>query len=117
MSTHRKSRAKFDSIWHGLNLRHDHRLEEYSIIFRGLNSQLTRTESRVLGMVAYGFDTIEIATMLHVSIHAVENYRHNTRRKLGLARSSNLREFLEQALQRSQTKSNNLVRLSVSIPK
>jgi DNA-binding NarL/FixJ family response regulator len=55
---------------------------------------LSKTEVRVVKLIAEGKNTKEIATELYVSIKTVENHRYNIARKLGLTGRNSLTEYI-----------------------
>lgn len=55
---------------------------------------LSKTEARVIKLIAEGKNTKEIAGELYVSIKTVENHRYNIARKLGLSGRNSLTEYV-----------------------
>ncbi|HEY0611844.1 MAG TPA: response regulator transcription factor [Chitinophaga sp.] len=55
---------------------------------------LSKTEIRIIKLIAEGKNTKEIAGELYVSIKTVENHRYNIARKLGLSGRNSLTEYV-----------------------
>jgi DNA-binding NarL/FixJ family response regulator len=55
---------------------------------------LSKTEARVMKLIAEGKNTKEIAAELYVSIKTVENHRYNIAQKLGLSGRNSLTEYV-----------------------
>ncbi|HEY1164145.1 MAG TPA: LuxR C-terminal-related transcriptional regulator, partial [Chitinophaga sp.] len=55
---------------------------------------LSKTEIRIIKLIAEGKNTKEIATELFVSNKTVENHRYNIARKLGLSGRNSLTEYV-----------------------
>lgn len=55
---------------------------------------LSKTEVRIIKLIAEGKNTKEIAGELYVSIKTVENHRYNIARKLGLSGRNSLTEYV-----------------------
>jgi DNA-binding NarL/FixJ family response regulator len=53
-------------------------------------SKLTTSEEAVLGFVANGLNSKEIATLMTVSVHTINNHRSNLMQKLGIHRVAQL---------------------------
>ncbi|MGB3466540.1 MAG: triple tyrosine motif-containing protein, partial [Cyclobacteriaceae bacterium] len=58
--------------------------------------QLTQSDLRICAYLHLNLTSKEIAPLLNISLRAVENHRYRLRKKLGLAASDNLVEFLIQ---------------------
>jgi len=56
--------------------------------------KLSKTEARVIRLIAEGKNTREIAAELYVSVKTVENHRYNITRKLGLTGRNSLTEYV-----------------------
>jgi len=55
-----------------------------------VNSDLTPREIDVLRLIVQGYDNLEIADMLYISINTVHNHRNNMLRKLGRGNTAGL---------------------------
>jgi len=59
-----------------------------------VQDKLSKTEVRLLKLIAEGKNTQEIARELYVSIKTVENHKYNIAQKLGLTGRNSLTEFV-----------------------
>ncbi|WP_343693639.1 response regulator transcription factor [Chitinophaga sp.] len=62
-------------------------------------SKLSKTELRIMQMIAEGLSTKEIAEALNISIKTVENHRHNISKKLNLTGHNSLIKYAMRNLQ------------------
>ncbi len=60
----------------------------------GLQDKLSKTEARIIKLIAEGKNTREIARELYVSIKTVENHKYNIAQKLGLTGRNSLTEYV-----------------------
>jgi DNA-binding NarL/FixJ family response regulator len=58
-----------------------------------IHSKLSKTELRIMQMIAEGLSTKEIAQTLNISIKTVENHRHNISKKLNLTGHNSLIKY------------------------
>lgn len=58
-----------------------------------IHNKLSKTEFRVMQMIAEGLSTREIAEHLNISIKTVENHRHNISKKLNLTGHNSLIKY------------------------
>lgn len=58
-----------------------------------VHHKLSKTEFRVMQMIAEGMSTKEIAQILNISIKTVENHRHNISKKLNLTGHNSLMKY------------------------
>lgn len=58
-----------------------------------VHHKLSKTEFRIMQMIAEGMSTREIANALNISIKTVENHRHNISKKLNLTGHNSLIKF------------------------
>jgi DNA-binding NarL/FixJ family response regulator len=59
-----------------------------------LQDKLSKTEARIIRLIAEGKNTKEIAQELYVSIKTVENHKYNIAQKLGLTGRNSLTEYV-----------------------
>ncbi|WPQ60752.1 response regulator transcription factor [Chitinophaga sancti] len=64
-----------------------------------IHSKLSKTELRIMQMIAEGLSTKEIAQALNISIKTVENHRHNISKKLNLTGHNSLIKYAIRNLQ------------------
>ncbi|HJT74041.1 MAG TPA: response regulator transcription factor, partial [Chitinophaga sp.] len=58
-----------------------------------IHNKLSKTEFRIMQMIAEGLSTREIAEQLNISIKTVENHRHNISKKLNLTGHNSLIKY------------------------
>lgn len=58
-----------------------------------VHNKLSKTEFRIMQMIAEGMSTREIAQALNISIKTVENHRHNISKKLNLSGHNSLIKY------------------------
>jgi len=58
-----------------------------------IHDKLSKTEFRIIQMIAEGMSTREIAQALNISIKTVENHRHNISKKLNLSGHNSLIKY------------------------
>lgn len=63
------------------------------VIPQEVHHKLSKTEFRVMQMIAEGMSTKEIAQTLNISIKTVENHRHNISKKLNLTGHNSLIKY------------------------
>ncbi|SFW33427.1 response regulator transcription factor [Chitinophaga sancti] len=64
-----------------------------------IHGKLSKTELRIMQMIAEGLSTKEIAQALNISIKTVENHRHNISKKLNLTGHNSLIKYAIRNLQ------------------
>lgn len=60
------------------------------VIPQEINNKLSKTEFKIITMIAQGMSTKEIAGSLNISLKTVENHRHNISKKLNLSGHNSL---------------------------
>lgn len=60
------------------------------VIPQEINNKLSKTEFKIITMIAEGMSTKEIAGSLNISLKTVENHRHNISKKLNLSGHNSL---------------------------
>lgn len=63
------------------------------VIAPEIHNKLSKTEFRIMQMIAEGMSTREIAQTLNISIKTVENHRHNISKKLNLTGHNSLIKY------------------------
>lgn len=63
------------------------------VIAPDIHNKLSKTEFRIMQMIAEGLSTKEIAQTLNISIKTVENHRHNISKKLNLTGHNSLIKY------------------------
>jgi DNA-binding NarL/FixJ family response regulator len=63
------------------------------VIAPEIHNKLSKTEFRIMQMIAEGLSTREIAQTLNISIKTVENHRHNISKKLNLTGHNSLIKY------------------------
>ena len=63
------------------------------VIEPDIHNKLSKTELRIMQMIAEGLSTKEIAQALNISIKTVENHRHNISKKLNLTGHNSLIKY------------------------
>ncbi|SEW46545.1 two component transcriptional regulator, LuxR family [Chitinophaga sp. YR573] len=63
------------------------------VIAPEIHNKLSKTEFRIMQMIAEGLSTKEIAQTLNISIKTVENHRHNISKKLNLTGHNSLIKY------------------------
>jgi len=63
------------------------------VIAPEIHNKLSKTEFRIMQMIAEGLSTREIAQALNISIKTVENHRHNISKKLNLTGHNSLIKY------------------------
>jgi two-component system, OmpR family, response regulator len=63
------------------------------VIAPDIHNKLSKTEFRIMQMIAEGMSTKEIAHTLNISIKTVENHRHNISKKLNLTGHNSLIKY------------------------
>jgi two-component system, OmpR family, response regulator len=63
------------------------------VIAPDIHHKLSKTEFRIMQMIAEGLSTREIAQTLNISIKTVENHRHNISKKLNLTGHNSLIKY------------------------
>jgi two-component system OmpR family response regulator len=63
------------------------------VIAPDIHNKLSKTEFRIMQMIAEGMSTKEIAQTLNISIKTVENHRHNISKKLNLTGHNSLIKY------------------------
>jgi DNA-binding NarL/FixJ family response regulator len=58
-----------------------------------INERLSRTEAKILGMIAQGMSSRDIALFKDISVRTVDNHRHNISKKLQLSGPNALVKF------------------------
>ncbi len=94
ISSHLNNNTNTEDDWKMFLIKFEEKHETFFKQMKMLYPDLTSNDLRLCACLKLNLETKEIASLMNLSVKAVENNRYRLRKKMGLSRSQNLNEVL-----------------------